>query len=151
MTLRVSGLGLAVLIALTPVPPAVAATSSQKPAAPQTLDLATGKADYMTYCAACHGTDAMGGGSVAEFLTLQPPALALLAHRAGGKFPADMVARVIDGREIVKVHGTRDMPVWGDWFRMEAASDKVNKAKREEVVAARIANLVGYLASIQKQ
>ena len=45
MTLRVSDLGLAVLIALTPVPPAVAATSSQKPAAPQTLDLATGRID----------------------------------------------------------------------------------------------------------
>ena len=73
--------------------------------------------------------------------------LTQLAKRAGGKFPADLMARVIDGRAEVKAHGGRDMPVWGDYFAAEKpeASGVVKEAEAQ----ARIGALVAYLASIQ--
>jgi len=32
--------------------------------------------------------------------------------------PADRIARWVDGREDVGAHGTREMPVWGERFRV---------------------------------
>ena len=37
-------------------------------------------------------------------------------------FPRQRAIDVIDGRAQVSVHGERDMPVWGDWFKFEANS-----------------------------
>jgi hypothetical protein len=36
-------------------------------------------------------------------------------------FPFDRVYQVIDGREQIKAHGTRDMPVWGQAFRRQSS------------------------------
>jgi hypothetical protein len=57
---------------------------------------------------------------------------------------------VIDGRFEVKVHGPRDMPVWGDWFSREAASSGARKGAQEEIVRERINALVGYIETIQE-
>jgi hypothetical protein len=51
----------------------------------------------------------------------------------------------------VKVHGLRDMPVWGDWFNREAASADTGKAAREMIVNDRIASLITYIKSIQEK
>jgi len=59
------------------------------------------------------------------------------------------VMDVIDGRVDVKVHGMRDMPVWGDWFNREAASSDTSKEAREIIVNDRIASLINYIKSIQ--
>jgi hypothetical protein len=113
------------------------------------VSLELGERDFINYCAACHGVGAKGDGTIGEFLTLAVPDLTELSKRYGGKFPEDRVTEVIDGRVEVKVHGMRDMPVWGDWFDAEAASPEIDRKAREMIVNDRIASLVLYLKSIQ--
>ena len=115
------------------------------------ISIELGRRDYMNYCAACHGVDAKGDGTLGEFLTLAVPDLTKLTKLNAGKFPEERVVGVIDGRTDVKVHGMRDMPVWGDWFNREAASSDTGKAAREMIVNDRIASLVNYLKSIQEK
>ena len=119
------------------------------PLASEGISLELGRRDYVNYCAACHGVDAKGDGTLGEFLTLAVPDLTKLSKLNSGKFPGERVEEVIDGRVDVKVHGMRDMPVWGDWFNREAASADTSKAARELIVNDRIASLMGYLKSIQ--
>lgn len=111
-------------------------------------------ADYTTYsgeklfqrfCAACHGTEAKGDGPVASSLSVQVPNLRELTQRNRGSFPADNIVRIIDGRTILKPHGSRSMPVWGDEFLRAEAGDPV--AERE--TADMIKKMVEYLRSIQ--
>lgn len=113
------------------------------------ISLELGHRDYLNYCAACHGADAKGDGTLGEFLTLKVPDLTTLSKYNSGKFPEERVVEVIDGRTDVKVHGMRDMPVWGDWFNREAASSDTSSAARELIVNDRIASLLNYLKSIQ--
>ena len=108
-----------------------------------------GRGDFMNYCAACHGVEAKGDGTVAEFLTITAADLTQMSLRNGGIFPRQRAIEVIDGRAQVSVHGERDMPVWGDWFKFEADSDGAG-AKTEKVVRERITALVDYLESIQQ-
>ena len=115
------------------------------------ISLELGHRDYMNYCAACHGADAKGDGTLGEFLTLAVPDLTKLSKLNAGKFPEERVMDVIDGRVDVKVHGMRDMPVWGDWFNREAASADTGKAAREMIVNDRIASLITYIKSIQEK
>jgi hypothetical protein len=72
-----------------------------------------------------------------------------MSLRNGGIFPRQRAIEVIDGRAQVSVHGERDMPVWGDWFKFEADSDGAG-TKTEKVVRERITALVDYLESIQQ-
>lgn len=109
-----------------------------------------GAADFQTYCAACHGVAAKGDGTVAEFLTIPAPDLTQLTKKNAGIFPRERVAEVIDGRAEVKVHGARDMPVWGDWFDTEAANEGMSYEEREAVVSARINALLSWLETIQE-
>jgi mono/diheme cytochrome c family protein len=67
---------------------------------------------FTSYCAACHGRDARGGGPVASSLRVPPADLTRIAQRHGGFDPAQ-VAAFIDGRVDVTAHGRREMPVWG--------------------------------------
>lgn len=126
---------------------AMAAEVAAPEASADGLELQLGADDFRIYCATCHGMDGKGQGPVAEFMVLPPRDLTELAKRAGGKFPADLMARVIDGRAEVRAHGPRDMPVWGDYFAAEKpeASGVVKEAEAQ----ARIRALVAYLASIQ--
>ena len=113
------------------------------------VSLELGERDFINYCAACHGVGATGDGTIGEFLTLAVPDLTELSKRNGGQFPEARITEVIDGRAEVKVHGMRDMPVWGDWFDAEAASPDIDRKARELIVNDRIASLVLYLKSIQ--
>jgi mono/diheme cytochrome c family protein len=109
-----------------------------------------GRGDFMRYCAACHGVSAKGDGTIAEFLTLKAADLTMLRKMNAGTFPRERITEVIDGRIQVKVHGLRDMPVWGDWFLHEAGMSDVAKDNKEDVVNARIKALVDYLETIQQ-
>jgi mono/diheme cytochrome c family protein len=113
------------------------------------ISIELGRRDFITYCGACHGADATGNGYLAEFLTLAVPDLTKLTKRNAGQFPEERVTEVIDGRVDVKVHGLRDMPVWGDWFNAEAVSPEMDKDSRELVVQDRIQSLVSFIKSIQ--
>lgn len=115
------------------------------------LRLALGKQDFETYCSSCHGESGRGDGPVAEFIALEAANLTKLARKNGGRFPTEQVERVIDGREEVKVHGPRDMPVWGDWFDNEADQPGLRAQEREMVVRERIAALTTYLETLQEK
>ena len=129
---------------------AIAASSvAGAPLVSEGISLELGHRDFLNYCAACHGTNAKGDGTLGEFLTLKVPDLTMLTKYNAGKFPAEKVADVVDGRTEVKVHGMRDMPVWGDWFNREAASAETSKEAREMIVSDRIASLIDYIKSIQ--
>lgn len=115
--------------------------------------LAAGKADFMTYCATCHGRTGVGDGPVAKQLVTAPADLTVLKKSNGGTFPEDRVHKTIDGRKTVMGHGTRDMPIWGNWFKFVArASDPthVDDETAEIILALRVQGLIEYLNSIQK-
>ncbi len=112
------------------------------------------KADFQTYCAACHGPTGVGDGPVAKDLVTAPSDLTQLAKTNGGTFPEDRVHRVIDGREEVGGHGSRDMPIWGSWFKFVARSgglEDVDEETTEVIVSLRIQGMIEYLKSIQAQ
>lgn len=110
-----------------------------------------GREDFLSYCAACHGVDGKGDGTVAEFLTITATDLTQLSRKNAGLFPRERATKVIDGRAEVKVHGPRDMPVWGDWFEFEAGSSIAGKGAEEKIVQARINALVDYIETIQEK
>ncbi len=110
----------------------------------------TGKTDYLLHCASCHGTDGRGDGPVADLLKQRPTDLTRLSERNGGRFPEKRAFEVIDGSAVVKAHGTRDMPVWGEMFSVEA-TNAFNRPQTEREVRARIERLIDYLKSIQRK
>ena len=105
-------------------------------------DVAQGKAIYLQYCASCHGPNGEGNGPLAPMLTTPPANLRKLYQRYGNPLPEDQIARFIDGRSDVRLHGPRDMPVWGERFYVDANGNA-------QEVKSRIAKLVAFLQSIQ--
>jgi mono/diheme cytochrome c family protein len=112
--------------------------------ATSTLEQPSGERVFATHCASCHGTMGEGDGPVAPAISVAVPNLRALNQRYGGAFPADEVARYIDGRDLPDAHGERQMPVWGDVF--EATENIVSGA---EAPATRIAALLEHLRAIQ--
>jgi hypothetical protein len=78
-----------------------------------------GKAAYETYCAGCHGISGKGDGPHANSLTKPPADLTQIQNRNGGRFPSRELFDIIDGREEVAAHGTREMPVWAKIFKQQ--------------------------------
>ena len=74
----------------------------------------SGADEYYRLCAVCHGEAARGDGPMSRMLKTPPPNLTLLAKNNGGHFPFLRVLEMIDGRNMIEVHGTREMPVWGE-------------------------------------
>jgi mono/diheme cytochrome c family protein len=112
------------------------------PAGADSKQAARGRALYLGYCVSCHGVTGEGDGPVASSLTTPPANLRRLAERFGNPLPEDQVARYIDGREKIKAHGPRDMPVWGRRFYYKSGGN-------ERRARLWIAELVAYLQSIQ--
>lgn len=125
-------------------------TTSAESDGSQGISIDLGQEDFRTYCAACHGVSGKGDGTIAEFLTIAAADLTRLTKLNSGKFPTERVMRVIDGRDEVRVHGTRDMPVWGDWFDREAISPDVDRDAREIIVRDRIQSLINYIETLQE-
>jgi hypothetical protein len=80
--------------------------------------------------------------------------LTRLAQDNNGAFPIARVYEVIDGRIERLVHGSRDMPVWGDRYLQEMSSREsggfTSKEMDEAVVRARILALVQYISTLQR-
>lgn len=112
----------------------------------QAFDQYSGQETYMRFCAACHGEDAKGNGPVAAGLPITVPDLTVLQKRRGDQFPEEVVRRIIDGQDIVVLHGTRYMPVWGYEFWVEEGADD----EAVERVVTIVDNLVDYLRSVQE-
>ena len=116
-------------------------------AAQETEVIAGGELEYQNHCAICHGVDGKGRGIMAKFLTISPSDLTQIAKKNAGRFSFWQVYRVIDGREEIRGHGTREMPIWGARFQAEArGSDPGSRSQ----VSGRILSLVFYLQHIQE-
>jgi mono/diheme cytochrome c family protein len=102
-----------------------------------------GQLTFVRYCVSCHGPSARGDGPLASELRVPVPDLTTLVTRSGGKYPYERVVRIIENGEVVRAHGTPDMPAWGDAF-------KGTKGTEEATVSAAIRNLNHYLWSVQQ-
>src|SRR5579864_1362786 len=71
---------------------------------------------YKSYCATCHGLTGKGDGPIASVLDTSPSDLTTISKRNGGIFPAGRVRKIIAGNDLIKAHGTREMPIWGPIF-----------------------------------
>ncbi len=128
-------LGLAVLLALSNQAKAWAGETN------------SGKQMYLQYCSSCHGRTAIGDGPVSRDLKLKVPNLTLLAKKNHGIYPLDDVMATIDGRRLVRAHGDREMPVWGDRF-LSALAEK----KYPELTTLLKAKIIAeYVATLQKK
>jgi mono/diheme cytochrome c family protein len=127
---------LATLACLLPLGPVRAADR------PDEVSAAKGKIIYVRYCASCHGMTGRGDGTVASELRVPPADLTRLAERAGGRFPEDAVTRSIDGRRTARVHGTADMPVWGEVFGRAEGTEAMT-------VESALRRVVHYIWSLQ--
>ena len=105
----------------------------------------SGKPAFEQYCATCHGRDGKGGGPASGLLTIKPADLTMISKKNNGTFPFWRVYSIIDGREGIKGHGDREMPIWGAEFSAQAGSSSVAQSQ----VRGRILELVYYLQSIQ--
>ncbi len=107
-----------------------------------------GQREYETKCAVCHGKDGKGGGPYAEQLKRRLPDLTTLARSNGGVFPVSRTYDTIEGAG--KGHGTRDMPVWGLDYTIQAAEALPELPYNQAVyVRTRIMSLLEYLNRLQ--
>lgn len=110
------------------------------------LDL--GKREFETKCGVCHGLDGKGKGPYAEQLKNPLPDLTQLARKNGGVFPVSRTYETIEGAG--KGHGTRDMPVWGMDYTIQAAEALPDMPYNQAVyVRTRIMSLLEYLNQLQ--
>ena len=118
--------------------------SAQAGVAPDAVASAIGQIIYQRYCGSCHGTGGKGDGPMARDLNVVPTDLTRLAKVNKGIFPFSTVVQVIDGRKIMRGHGTPDMPVWGEIFpkTQGTASPSVETA---------VARITHYVWSIQQK
>jgi mono/diheme cytochrome c family protein len=107
-----------------------------------------GKREFEAKCAVCHGKDGKGGGPYAEQLKGGLPDLTTMAKRNGGVFPVTKTYDTIEGAG--KGHGTRDMPVWGLDYTIQADQLMPELPYNQAVyVRTRIMSLLEYLNQIQ--
>jgi mono/diheme cytochrome c family protein len=128
------------------LPTASFGAAADQPQLPEALDpsqATRGQLIYQRFCAACHGTAGKGDGQLAAGLRSRPTDLTRMAERNGGVFAYDKVSRAIDGRDSVRMHGSADMPVWGEVFAKTRGTD----APDPDEAVARISH---YVWSIQK-
>jgi hypothetical protein len=100
--------------------------------------------------APCHGADGRGGGPQGSVLRKTAPDLTKLTLRDGGTFPRQRLERLIDGREEIYAHGSREMPVWGDWFKLEEEEAYEGPTEEEAKIRKRVEDLLNFLQSMQE-
>jgi mono/diheme cytochrome c family protein len=107
----------------------------------------SGKQMYLQYCSSCHGKDGKGDGTVSRDLKVRVPDLTELAKKNRGVYPLDDVMATIDGRRLVRGHGDRNMPVWGESFHSESEGKKYPELTT--LLKAKI--IAEYVAILQKK
>lgn len=110
-----------------------------------------GRGEYEAHCAVCHGLKGKGDGPFSEIMLKSSVAdLTEISRKNHGVFPFSRVYEVIDGRQQLKAHGTREMPIWGNIYADKVASvydDRPYDA--ETFVRGRILALIDYLHRLQ--
>jgi len=123
----------------------------------QNIDI--GKAEYLSSCAACHGLDGKGNGPVSKVLKKSPANLTILAKKNNGVFPLNALYEIVDGRQSIDGHGTREMPIWGYRFtpperlNLKLGDDYIflPPGSAEPVIHSRILAVLDYLNRIQER
>ncbi len=131
---------IACILALTLAPVAAGAQS-------------VGETEYMNSCASCHGADGKGGGPMAGFLVGSLPDLTQLSAGNDGVFPVTAVYSTIDGTMTTGPHGSREMPVWGNRYKMRGqrgANPDFRDEESDVFVRFRVLALTEYLAGLQE-
>ena len=105
----------------------------------------SGAALFAENCAVCHGATGAGGGPAAAGLDPKPADLRRIAARRGGVFPEIEILRVIDGRDPIVAHGSREMPIWGKRFAADARGGLTTEGTRR----GQIQLLIEHLKTIQ--
>jgi mono/diheme cytochrome c family protein len=109
-----------------------------------------GKREYDANCAVCHGPKGKGDGPYAGLVDTRIADLTTLSRRNNGVFPFARVYETIDGSQVVKAHGTRDMPIWGTEYRIKAAEYYMDIPYDDVAfVRARILALSEYIYRLQ--
>jgi mono/diheme cytochrome c family protein len=116
-------------------------------------DQDVGQVNFRMSCASCHGPDGKGNGPVSGQLKVPPSDLTVLAKKNNGVFPVSRVYEIIDGRQEVMAHGTRDMPIWGFQYALEQPFQGYPAASLdpEAIVRARILAIIDYLSRLQQK
>ena len=110
-----------------------------------------GRIEYTNNCLNCHGQAGDGNGPYASLLNKTPTDLTRLSKSNQGVFPFARVYEVIDGRQVVKGHGQRDMPIWGSAYRIESGEKLFETQYDPEIYARnRILALIEYISRLQK-
>lgn len=110
-----------------------------------------GRVEYTNNCLNCHGEKGDGNGPYASLLNKTASDLTKLTKSNNGVFPFSRVYEVIDGRQTVKGHGQRDMPIWGSAYRIESGKKLFETDYDPEAyVRARILALIEYISRLQK-
>ena len=137
--MRRLGIGLGVLLL------AASAGAGDDEAAEERGGNAPGYLAYQQYCAACHGVRGDGEGAVAPAMEPPPTDLTRLEERYGKPIPKQKLMRLIDGRDPIAGHGTREMPVWGKRLYQDMPSQMPDVRKRGTILA-----ILRYLETIQQ-
>jgi hypothetical protein len=76
-----------------------------------------------------------------------------MARRNGGAFPNQLAWDMIDGRGATEIgpHGAREMPVWGQRYRIEALLQAGTATEPEWYVRNRIVALLDCPSRIQER
>jgi len=116
-------------------------------------DQDVGQANFRMSCASCHGAEGKGNGPVSSQLKVPPPDLTVLAKKNNGVFPVSGVYEIIDGRQAVIAHGTRDMPIWGFQYSLEqrVQGNPATAIDPDPIVRMRILSIIDYLSRIQQK
>lgn len=113
-----------------------------------------GRTEYKSFCASCHGDEGRGDGAFGAYLTRKPSDLTGLSRNNGGVFPFARTFEVILGEVDVPGHGTREMPIWGTYFKERAPSQLGPYYAPSDVqfyVRGRILALIGYISTLQQK
>ena len=148
MRARISLTLIAVLLAAVAAPITMAAAEEDEKAA-QTVKVFKGKVTFRIYCSNCHGESGRGDGNLAELLSVRPADLTAIARNNGGEFPTGLIVKLVDGRETVKGHGLKEMPVWGDAFQKSLQPTWTDESD-EDRARRKIEEVVAFVESIQE-
>jgi len=69
-----------------------------------TQDSDASRAEYLSSCAPCHGTDGKGDGPRSSKLRAKPADLTIFAKKNNGVFPVSAIYEAIDGRHAIESH-----------------------------------------------
>jgi mono/diheme cytochrome c family protein len=111
-----------------------------------------GKSEYNSSCAVCHGPLGKGDGPYVSLGYGIASDLTTLAKRNNGVFPVQRVYEFIDGRQMVRAHGAKDMPIWGSRYtptNPEGYFVGPDYYNPEAVVQIRILSLIEYIYRLQ--